>query len=126
MNTLPSPSILIGCSNCWVGWCPATRRPTNKGQCGNSPRQRQVFFTMKGRHTAALLCVLLGHAWLLFLLTRLGPRPERERAELETAAITLFPLPVPQPPVPPQPAVKAPAATPAPQEPTATTAPEVV
>lgn len=81
---------------------------------------------MKGRRTVAWLCVLLGHAWLLFLMIRTGPTPERTRPELETAAITLFPLP--EPPVPPQQAVKAPAAeaTLAPEEPAATTAPEVL
>jgi hypothetical protein len=55
---------------------------------------------MKGRRTAALLCVLLGHAWLLYLLTRLGPAEERAVKELETAQITLF-LPLDPPPAAP-------------------------
>ena len=80
---------------------------------------------MKGRRTAALLCVLLGHAWLLYLLTRLGPAPERNPAEFETAAITLFLPPIPEPPAPQRPVVQAPAAAPAPKQPAAATAPAV-
>jgi hypothetical protein len=78
---------------------------------------------MKGRRTAALLCVLLGHAWVLYLLTRLGPAPAREPAELETTAITLF-LP-PLSPVPGRPAVKEPAAPASRQPATAPVAPDV-
>ena len=79
---------------------------------------------MKGRRTAALLCVLLGHAWLLYLLTRLGPAVERSRAELETVPITLFLPPVPDRPPEVPPAPKAPAAAALPQQPVATTAAE--
>jgi hypothetical protein len=54
---------------------------------------------MMGRRSAALLCVLLSHALLVFFLLQLGPAVERTRAEPETAAITLFldPLPVERP-----------------------------
>src|ERR1700741_623143 len=52
---------------------------------------------MRGRRRAALLCVLLWHALLLYLLTRVGPAAERAPAELETAAITLFLPPNPEP-----------------------------
>ena len=45
---------------------------------------------MMGRRSAALLCVLLGHALILIFLLRLDPATEREAAELETAPITLF------------------------------------
>jgi hypothetical protein len=38
----------------------------------------------------AWLCVLLAHAWLIFLLARLGPGAERQVAEPEIAPITLF------------------------------------
>ena len=81
---------------------------------------------MKGRRTAALLCVLLGHAWLLYLLTRLGPAAERTVQELETAPITLL-LPLnPPPPPPPSPAPR-PAETtpPAPKQPPAAVTPPV-
>jgi hypothetical protein len=81
---------------------------------------------MMGRRSAALLCVLLGHALILIFLLRLDPATEREAAELETAPITLFlePLPVetaaPAPSAAPAPARRAPAgpvaAVPAPGE----------
>jgi len=51
---------------------------------------------MMGRRSAALLCVLLAHAWMLFSFLRLGPAPERAVAELETAAITLMLQPLPE------------------------------
>lgn len=71
---------------------------------------------MMGRRSAALLCVLLAHAFILFSFLRLGPAPERSVAELETAAITLMlePLPAenpaPQPPMAPPPSAGAPRA----------------
>jgi hypothetical protein len=45
---------------------------------------------MMGRRSAALLCVLLAHALLVFLLARLGPSAPRERAEPRTEPITLY------------------------------------
>jgi hypothetical protein len=50
---------------------------------------------MMGRRSAALLCVLLAHALLVFLLMRLGPAVERARAEPDTAPITLLLEPLP-------------------------------
>jgi hypothetical protein len=50
---------------------------------------------MMGRHSAALLCVLLGHALMLYFLLRLGPAPERRTDEFEIASITLYPDLVP-------------------------------
>jgi hypothetical protein len=50
---------------------------------------------MMGRRTAALLCVLLAHAVIVFLLAQLGPATERHLPEPEIAAITLFPEPSP-------------------------------
>ena len=76
---------------------------------------------MKGRRTAALLCVLLGHAWVLYLLTRMGPAAERMPAELETVAITLFLPSAPEQPVAEPPAAEVPAA-PAPGRPGLTAA----
>lgn len=89
---------------------------------------------MMGRRSAALLCVLLAHALLVFLLARLGPAAPRDRAEADTAPITLYlePVPVPAPSVaapPTAPARRVPAARPAPSaaaaaaESTAITAP---
>jgi len=51
---------------------------------------------MMGRRSAALLCVLLAHALMLFFLLRLGPVPERGLAELETAPISLMLQPLPE------------------------------
>src|ERR1044071_6215153 len=62
---------------------------------------------MMGRRSAALLCVLLGHALILIFLLRLDPATERDAPELETTPITLFletvPLesPAPSPPAGP-------------------------
>ena len=50
---------------------------------------------MMGRRSAALLCVLLGHALILIFLLRLEPATERSVGELETAPITLFLEPMP-------------------------------
>jgi hypothetical protein len=50
---------------------------------------------MIGRHSAALLCVLLAHAVAIYFLMRLGPSPERSATEPETAPITLFLDPIP-------------------------------
>ena len=64
---------------------------------------------MIGRRTAALLCVLFAHAWVLFLLARMAAPVERQRAENETEPITLYldPLPAETPAVQPAPALAA-------------------
>jgi hypothetical protein len=72
---------------------------------------------MMGRRSAALLCVLLAHALILFFLLQLGPAPERAVGELDIAPITLFlepPPEIPAPAAPAKPAVARQAATPAP------------
>ena len=69
---------------------------------------------MMGRRSAALLCVLLAHALILFFLLQVGPAPERVVGELEIAPITLFLEPltpavpasgVPAPAAPTKPAI---------------------
>jgi len=50
---------------------------------------------MIGRRSAALLCVLLGHALILIFLLRLDPEAERGSDEFETAPITLYLDPLP-------------------------------
>lgn len=64
--------------------------------------------TMIGRRTAALLCVLLGHALIAFFLFRLelGPGPGRPMAEFVSEPITFFPEPLEDEPesAPPSPA----------------------
>jgi hypothetical protein len=78
---------------------------------------------MMGRRSAALLCVLLAHAWILFSFLRLGPAPERPVAELETAAITLMLEPLPEEKAAPQPSATQAARPAAPAE--ASSAPPV-
>jgi hypothetical protein len=50
---------------------------------------------MMGRRSAALLFVLLAHAFIFYFLLSLGPTPERSAGEFETAPITLFLEPLP-------------------------------
>jgi len=64
---------------------------------------------MIGRRTAALLCVLLAHALILFALMNMRPPAERRVDELAIAPITLMldPLPRESPlPRPPEPAAR--------------------
>jgi hypothetical protein len=63
---------------------------------------------MIGRRLAALLCVLLAHAWFIFLLTR-PPGAEQRRAvdeDFETAPITLYLPSLPEEEEPPAPAAQ--------------------
>jgi hypothetical protein len=62
---------------------------------------------MIGRRTAALLCVLLAHVFMLYFLIRLGPTAGREPGGLETGPITLLLQPFLEPPPAARPAVKA-------------------
>jgi len=78
---------------------------------------------MKGRRIAALLCVLLGHAVIIYLLCSLGfePASRRQAAEFLSEPITMFlePVEVPEepssgPPAPVRSAVRESPAAPAP------------
>jgi hypothetical protein len=66
---------------------------------------------MMGRRSAALLFVLLTHAFIFYFLLSLGPAPERSAGEFETAPITVFldPLPAEAPVAAPRAAAPAPA-----------------
>jgi hypothetical protein len=76
---------------------------------------------MKGRRLAALLCVLLAHALLIYLMMGLRGAERRSAAtDFVSEPITLYlPLPPPEPAAPPPgvagaPAVRAPASPPVP------------
>jgi hypothetical protein len=72
---------------------------------------------MKGRRSAALLCVLLVHALLLwmFRLQRIDDRPPAAAGEFASEPITLYLQPLPEPPAEQQQSVPAPTTPRAPQ-----------
>jgi len=80
---------------------------------------------MMGRRSAALLCVLLAHALIIYWLSLLGPAAERPVAEPEIAAITLFPEPIPVERPAPRPPTAAPAPSVKPRSPAPAAPPAV-